>query len=210
MPATAAPPDFMRWKAALRKAGFQAGGTGGRKGAYLSRTVGPRKQSVGVMEHRHEPDRYNVQLNINAPLPHAETPFDVVILIGDLGRDGIVTGHLHYATWWGEEESVRAWQMMEDHGLPWLERYGSPENLIEFYETALREGLPPAPGFASATPVEAPKDYRLWLAMLYEEIGRREEACRHAMALYERTKAHCTRKELQRMERHLRALGCES
>jgi hypothetical protein len=182
------------------------------------------------MEHRHQPGQFNVQLHVNAPYPSldpGEAPFDAVILLGDLGRDGVVTEHTHYATWWSAEESLRAWQGMEDYGLPWLERYASPENLIEFYETALREGPPPAPGAegprpagwlgifkgapATATPaLEAPTDYHLWLAMLYEEIGRRDEACRHAVTLYEKTRNRCSPNELRRMERHLRALGCQS
>ena len=224
----APPPDFMKWKRALKAAGFSAQGTGGRKGAYMEREAGPRKQGIGIMEHRHRPGLFNVQLNILVPYEFADPPHDAIMLIGDLGRGEIVTGHTHYATWWQKDESPAAWEVMETQGFAWLERYSAAEPLIDFFETALRDGLPPPPAQSPERPKRAwlkraiaeivtppapetpkvPIHYHEWLALLYGETGRRDDACRHAMIFRDHFKHDPSTEIRDQIRRLLDALGC--
>lgn len=211
----------MQWKRKLKAAGFKARGTGGRRGALMARNRGERTQTVGIMEHRHRPGHWNVELNIVAPMPYAEPPFEAVILEGDLGPTEIVTGHPQYSSWWGDDESPQAWQRMEAEGLSWLEEFSGTERLIEFYEAALRDGLPPAPegerssgflgrmlGRASASNLPAPPHFHQWLVPLYAEVGKREDACRHALAFHAIFSGRRTKEEQERMARQLASLGC--
>ena len=223
------PADFMKWKRALKAAEFSARGTGGRKGAYMVREAGPRNQGVGIMEDPHQPGMFNVQLNILINYKFADPPYDVVLLLGDLGRQDIVTEHTHYATWWQKDESEIAWEQMQSQGMAWLEKYSAAQSLIEFFETALRDGLPPAPAPDTperpkrswlkravaeiVTPPEpdsppVPIGYHEWLALLYDEVGRRDDACRHAIIYRDHFKRGASAETRSQIQRLLGALGC--
>ena len=59
---------FASWQSELARLGFARQGTGGRKGTYLGRQVGPLEQGIGVLVDDHRQGAFTIQLNINMPL----------------------------------------------------------------------------------------------------------------------------------------------
>lgn len=218
---------FGAWRAQLRKQGFKAMGTGGRKGTYLGRDAGPVKQAVGVLVSDARGGAFNVQLNINMPLRCAEPPYEVVILEADVGADEvrIVEWWVHDPranTWWAPDQADAAWAMLNERGIPWLERFSDPRTLIEYFEREYRKHedlrkrreAPPWPialgrklGLVGPPPRSAHREYLLWLSMLYEAQGALEFARERLEAYVSGRGYRASAEEEDRLARHRRALG---
>jgi hypothetical protein len=176
--------------------GFRGRGTGGRKGTYLCRELGPLKQAVEVLVNEGRDGAFTVHLNINMPLRCAEPPHDVILLEGDLSHSGVrvVEPWIHdpeLITWWRPTDMGAAWAALTQRGLPWLEEFADPWRLVSFFEseyarhesaerrparTSLLARLTGKRGPAPPTPPGAHFQYLLWLSMLYEVQGRLDMA----------------------------------
>ncbi len=213
--------SFEDWRRELGKLGFEALGTGGRKGTHLGREVGPFQQAIGVVVADHRQGAFNVQLNVNMDLRCAEPPHRVVVLTGDLAPDGVRvfepwTHDPAHATWWPPDQIIAAREAAVRLGVDWLDRHSDAGTLIRYFEeeherheagqAALRsEGwLRMLRLKASGRPVQrsAHDEYLLWLAMLYEVDGSLEQArdCldQYAVAV----EARGLRTESARLDRH--------
>jgi len=211
------------WRSRLKALGFAPQGTGGRRGTYGARGAGAIVQAVGVLvdEERRE-GAFNVQLNLNMGLPASEPPHDVVILSADLSRGDVRIQEpwVHepgFATWWSHDEMEASWTAFEEHGVPWLDRYGLPESLIPHFESEYRRldevhskgsrssrvrralarlglgGPPTTPGY---------QQYLLWLSMLYEGEGKSQQAVELLDCYEQWAMKRGMKSEVERLARH--------
>ncbi len=213
------------WRARLKELGFVPQGTGGRKGTYGSRTVGPVRQAVGVLvDNVHRDGAFNVQLNVNMPLPHAD--HDVVILLADVSHEEIRIQEpgVHepgFATWWTPDEIELAWRVFLQLAVPWLERHSRPEGLIAYFEQEYRR-LEEARARASKPSIvtrtlralgmiekeraSVHHQYLLWLSMLYEAQGRLDQALQRLDHYARDIEAKGVKAESERLVHHRESL----
>jgi hypothetical protein len=214
---------FASWKDELKAQGFEpASGTKGR--TVLVRPRGPREQTILLSRPRSEEGTL-VQLGIGMQDPYSGASETPLILNGRLDRaQGVATETLEGGTWWKPGEEQEAWRLLLDQGFPWLERHGEPRGLIDFYERALREGVPEraaarggllkrlfqGDGELPDRGPRRPPIYHLWLSLLYEELGDRPQACEHCLSYYRvvQGRAPGLSEEPGRTVRQLAALGC--
>ncbi len=213
--------SFADWRFELGKLGFEALGTGGRKGTHLGRDVGPFHQGIGVVVADHREGAFNVQLNINMDLPCAEPPHRVVVLTGDLAPDRVRVFEpwVHdpaHATWWPPDQLVAARDATARLGVDWLDRHSDAATLIHYFEEEYErhEAGQDAPGSEGwlrrlrrkvggrPVPRSAHHEYLLWLAMLYELRGSLEQARDRLDEYAVAIEARGLRTESARLERH--------
>ena len=210
------------WRRRLKTLGFTPQGTGGRRGTYGARKVGPLSQAVAVLVDEGGRDgAFNVQLNLNMTLPASEPSHDVVVVLADLSSDGVRIEEpwAHepgFATWWSSTETEQAWKAFEDYGVPWFDDFGRTEAVIAHFEgeyqrldgeesrdaggwirrTSIRLGLAQAP---RQPPYE---QYLLWLSMLYGAVGHTERAVELLDAYAEWVRGRGIVGEMERLTRH--------
>lgn len=213
------------WRERLASLGFQQHTSGLQNRLLFDRAVGPREVSV-ILIGRELDDRTAIQLAISMPDPYSTEKEAPVILSGYLDRThGVLTEVLAPGSWWAPVHEESAWQALRVHGLPWLERFSRPTDLVRFYESGLDVGVPTtapapeaqawigrltrflAPGRAEP-PVRRPPIYHRWLSLIYEEAGNRDQACRHARAYRDHLGDRPIGEEPARTLRQLEALGC--
>lgn len=213
--------SFSDWRRELRKVGFRSLGTGGRKGTFLGRDVGPFQQTIGVVVAEHRGHAFNVQLNINMALRCAEPPHLVVILVGDLAPEGVRVFEpwVHdpsHATWWRPDQVDASRDALVRFGLDWLDRHADTSTLIRYFEGEyqrhereqraresggwlrwIRERL----GMSSEQ-ASAHYEYLLWLSMLHELEGQVDRAQERLEEYAAAIEARGIVAEAHRLERH--------
>ena len=211
------------WRSRLIDEGFKPVSTGGRRGTYCIRKVGVITLGIGVLvDKEHRDGRFNVQLNINLPLPASQPPHDVVALLADLSHKRVriqqTWEHVSdFETWWEKGDVESSWEAFQLFGLQWLENFGDLEQLIAYFEgeylrysaihrkisdggiinrALLRTGLRPRP-------VPPPyEDFLLWQAILYEQVPNKRKALDLLMSYEKLIKRRGVNQELERIARH--------
>ena len=211
------------WRSRLKGFGFAPQGTGGRRGTYRTRKVGTLVQAVGVLvDEERRGGAFNVQLNINMNLPASEPSHDVVVLLADLSPTGvrIQEAWVHeggLTTWSSSAEMELAWKAFEDHGVPWLDRYGQAADLISYFESEYQRlaeadskntgggwirGALTRLGLARGPMSPGYQQYLLWLSMLYGEEGNTVRAVELLDVYQKWVEERGMKGELERLTRH--------
>lgn len=191
--------------------------TGGRRGIYMIRGRDGITAALGTMLHERREDRFCVVLHVSHAFPFDDPPHDVILVSGGLTADGVRIDEPGpprpgSTTWWPVADVERAWEAVETHGLPWLERFSRVDALIEHFERGieprglvetLRRFVRPD---ADVRPPR--RKFLLWLALLYERDGELSPA-RDYLSRYVRAWGGVggrKKAELKRIEGHLAEL----
>jgi hypothetical protein len=208
-----------RWKRELTRYGFGPK-PGNRR--TLVRVKIPFEQAIFEGSHKFDKASRAIHLGISIQDRYLSDPTQTlgVALLAYLRPEGVAIAE-HGATefWPGSEEA--ALETLRQYGLPWLDQYSDAHRLITYFEGNRRTGIPkpePPTGLTPeerrireevrviTPPVRRPPISNYFLALLYDAIGDREQACKSAEAWL--GKCRGIEGEPDRTLRQLAQMGC--
>lgn len=179
------------WKERLSEEGFKS--DPGHRTSFIRRTLF-LEQTIWEVKLRTEAGASNIRLGIGYTDKFMKNPFREILLFTSLRLSEPPELDAPGKDWMPSEERL-ALESLLKFGIPWLDRFRQSEVLVDHLELHLKE-------------TDAPGDHHK-LSLLYYEMGKLTNACKHAKAWLDQIASGTSwTEERARTRRQLKAMQC--